>query len=493
MQFSSVEVLEAENAFQCRRCWKLLNPGLVAQVGRRRAVRVIEAQVKQQTRAHAEKHVWLDDASEDPAIKAGFPNLNKDTRPSMREGNDSTPRPSYRMKSGYADDGVSAFSMDRHLLAAQKHQEVQITPSATSEGKKPEIMLTESSPKSDGSREGGTSGFSELNRSSSNPSDELASSRASITAASAADCSDGGAEADEEDPELSASEAELGTLGALRSHRKNTLKSVGQGSVTFANQASPDFSAASAGSDTFGEKTLPLPSRNPALPPRAQRYLSRRAHKRYLISSLPPILVLHLKRFQQTSKSTLFGSFNNLKKLDDKVSFPLSLDMSPFIAPPPIQPGQSNVEKVLRGEDQDAARRGRKESDTNRSHWFRRPSPSADMRAKCQYQLYGVISHDGNMTSGHYVVHSQSRPFGRVAGLADYVWSTVYTSQRSAGNANKNEIAESGMTKSDHDAPRQWIYCSDDLVRPATLSEVMRTQAYCLLYERVDASVGAKL
>ena len=41
VQFTSVELLDGENAFQCRRCWKLLQPEMVAQVGRKRAAKAL--------------------------------------------------------------------------------------------------------------------------------------------------------------------------------------------------------------------------------------------------------------------------------------------------------------------------------------------------------------------------------------------------------------------------------------------------------------------
>ncbi|EGO03452.1 hypothetical protein SERLA73DRAFT_29111, partial [Serpula lacrymans var. lacrymans S7.3] len=41
----------------------------------------------------------------------------------------------------------------------------------------------------------------------------------------------------------------------------------------------------------------------PSKVPRSKQVIMRPAFKRYLISTPPPVLVVHLKRFQQTSKT----------------------------------------------------------------------------------------------------------------------------------------------------------------------------------------------
>lgn len=94
-------------------------------------------------------------------------------------------------------------------------------------------------------------------------------------------------------------------------------------------------------------------------------------------------------------------------------------------------------------------------------------------------------------------------------GSGHYVAMT-YTSQRrnegvqlkspaanapTTGTQQSQQKDASGLTKSDHEAARQWIYCSDDIVRPASVDEVFKSQAYLLMYERVDPSehVPAKM
>ena len=103
--------------------------------------------------------------------------------------------------------------------------------------------------------------------------------------------------------------------------------------------------------------------------------IMRPAYKRYLIAMPPPVLVIHLKRFQQTLKAPLMLSFSNgFKKLDDYVSFPEYLDLSPFLAP--------------RKEDYGLGKK-RKEKEFKKRSNFR--------EERCMYRLYGVVVHIGNM------------------------------------------------------------------------------------------------
>jgi hypothetical protein len=170
------------------------------------------------------------------------------------------------------------------------------------------------------------------------------------------------------------------------------------------------------------------PSQPP--PPRASRYLLRRAQKRYLLAKLPPVLIVHLKRFQQTSKSSLFGgSFNDLKKLDEYVSFPERLDLSPFMAP-----------EVTADRTKRRGRRGRVDEDVSHT--------SQDVPVEHDYHLYAVIVHLGGMEGGHYVAYVKE--------------------EGSEGEP------DSGC----------WTYCSDEKTRPATWEEVRVSKAYLLWYAR---------
>jgi hypothetical protein len=174
--------------------------------------------------------------------------------------------------------------------------------------------------------------------------------------------------------------------------------------------------------------------------PRHDRHILRKAHKRYLISGddLPPVLVIHFKRFTQSSKSPMFGTaFSNLKKRDDALSFPQELDMTPFLAPPGKPPGAG------------PGRRPTRDVPTG-SH------------APATYRLYGVVEHIGNSTGGHYITYS---------------YSNRYELRR------RESFSENGETTEKDNAPttpRRWFYTSDDVVRACTLEEVLKSKAYML-------------
>lgn len=112
------------------------------------------------------------------------------------------------------------------------------------------------------------------------------------------------------------------------------------------------------------EDTSDCSSKSPRPKKTPKPFILRPAYKRYLISTPPPVLVVHLKRFQQLSKTPMLSFSNGFKKLDDYVTFPEILDLTPFLAP-------------------------RKE-DFVKGKWH-------GGEEKCRYRLYAVVVHIGNM------------------------------------------------------------------------------------------------
>ncbi|WFD31534.1 ubiquitinyl hydrolase 1 [Malassezia sp. CBS 17886] len=93
---------------------------------------------------------------------------------------------------------------------------------------------------------------------------------------------------------------------------------------------------------------------------------ARRATKRLSLSRLPPVLLIHLKRFMYKGPLT--------HKIDTRVTFPTSaLDLSNYM-PPPLPPGTA-VKGI---------------------------PPSESQQPPYVYDLYGVTHHFGSLTSGHY-------------------------------------------------------------------------------------------
>ena len=85
---------------------------------------------------------------------------------------------------------------------------------------------------------------------------------------------------------------------------------------------------------TTTQPPQPSPATTTKKLPRAPKpVIMRPAYKRYLIATPPPVLVVHLKRFQQIAKTHLISFSHGFKKLDDYVTFPEYLDLTPFLAP----------------------------------------------------------------------------------------------------------------------------------------------------------------
>lgn len=92
------------------------------------------------------------------------------------------------------------------------------------------------------------------------------------------------------------------------------------------------------------------------------KHILRKAYKRFLVADLPNILILHLKRFQQSGKSI----YSSLRKNDAIVNFTEELDMGPYLMPRPDESGSI---------------------------------------ASCRYRCIGAIVHIGTINSGHYVAY----------------------------------------------------------------------------------------
>lgn len=200
--------------------------------------------------------------------------------------------------------------------------------------------------------------------------------------------------------------------------------------------------------------------------PRSKQVIMRRAYKRYLIATAPPILIIHLKRFQQVSKHPSFSSFSSgFKKLDDFVSFPEYLDLGPYLAP--------HKEDFGLGTDGVEQR------------------PELPLRSKgrekCMYRLYAVVVHIGNMLGGHYIAYTalpDARSPLRRSGSQQSSTGELSGDAQPGNAQSQAQSASSGATKP-ADSPRQWAYISDTVVRLTTLDEVLKAKAYLCMYERV--------
>ncbi|XP_028582815.2 ubiquitin carboxyl-terminal hydrolase 16 [Podarcis muralis] len=94
-----------------------------------------------------------------------------------------------------------------------------------------------------------------------------------------------------------------------------------------------------------------------------KKHVYTNAKKQMLISLAPPILTLHLKRFQQTGY--------NLQKVNKHIKFPEVMDLAPFCS--------VKCKNVVEGS------------------------------SRVLYSLYGIVEHSGTMRSGHYTAYVKTR------------------------------------------------------------------------------------
>ncbi|KIP03560.1 hypothetical protein PHLGIDRAFT_130077 [Phlebiopsis gigantea 11061_1 CR5-6] len=183
--------------------------------------------------------------------------------------------------------------------------------------------------------------------------------------------------------------------------------------------------------------------------PKSQQVIMRRTFKRYLVAVPPPILVVHLKRFQQISKSNPYAmAFSSgFKKLDDFVAFPEYMDLAPFLTPRKEEFGLGRKRAMPRRKDE-----------------------------RCVYRLYAVVVHIGNMLGGHYVAYTALPPSRPNAETRHSEEKTSDTPQANLG---------SPPPPSSEKQPRRWAYVSDTVVRLTTLEEVLKAKAYICMYERI--------
>ncbi|CAG9788534.1 unnamed protein product [Diatraea saccharalis] len=182
------------------------------------------------------------------------------------------------------------------------------------------------------------------------------------------------------------------------------------------------------------------------------------ATKRFLVSSPPAILILHLKRFQ-------IGPRCMFRKMSKHVDFPTVLDLAPFCAMDKLK----KLPNVSRGQ------------------------------TELLYSLYGVVEHSGGMHGGHYVAYVKVRAPVRTG---DARWwflprgANTGAARPAAAPAHARPAPDSESDLSGYESgegpacaprppPGTWYYVSDSMVSEVTEEKVLRAQAYLLFYERI--------
>ncbi|KAF8985531.1 Ubiquitin carboxyl-terminal hydrolase 16 [Entomortierella lignicola] len=224
------------------------------------------------------------------------------------------------------------------------------------------------------------------------------------------------------------------------------------------------------------------------------KYIFRKAYKRYLISKLPPTLVLHLKRFER------YGRFGQMRKIEDHVDIPVELDMSPYFVP------KSEIEDEDDNGGLDPSKQQHQDDNVSK-----------------KYRLYGAVVHMGSLGSGHYtnfVLSSKvaepesdntsvvtesdkkdkSRETKSILGVngqelqdmpqedlvAQANRENTGSDQNNDTTPVENKVKEENSERKDEIPAdtRRWIACSDTRVRLSSLEEVLSSRAYLLFYER---------
>ncbi|KAG0230379.1 hypothetical protein B0O80DRAFT_449477 [Mortierella sp. GBAus27b] len=256
---------------------------------------------------------------------------------------------------------------------------------------------------------------------------------------------------------------------------------------------------------TASSETSSITASTNAGPAQEPQYIFRKAYKRYLVSSLPSTLVLHLKRFEQIG-----SRFGLMRKIEAHVEIPVEIDMGPYCIP------QSDLI------DDDGV--------------TTTPKPALDdvgEKVSTKYRLYGATVHQGSLASGHYtnyvlsskvdipppsvdkdkgpstsiaatshdlpdiplsaLLDQQSRKKGKKKGGQTKTGSASAAVPSDASNQvseeakkdlpSTSESAKESEAKEQTDT-RQWIYCGDTVVRFASLQEVLASRPYLLYYER---------
>lgn len=464
-QFTSVEVLEGENSFACQNCWKWLNPELEAKrkadKAQRRAERAERRRVRRAVkRGEDPRALATPCASEHGAVTTD----DDDERdPAADRTARNTPSHSPRLGSTFTPlstippieplDGSKVVASDPENLESNAVRTETTASSSTRAGGGPTRNLSMSS--------AATSSHSEMPSISTDYEGGISSEAFETTTDEGEDgyeseASPGLDDAASLSGSLSALPPQGGTpltssaLNAQQQQQQHPGQPMGRTisqAVSESLQAqikplppprggpppkitSKELKSPSNGHSSNGKDAAKSPAAGgktrSKVPPRKQRHILRRAHKRYLISptDLPPVLVVHLKRFMQTSKSSLFGSaFVNLKKRDDPVSFPREMDLTPFLAPsgkpPRLNPNAFGSDERGRG--------GAPRAEENGGHDHHHRQHKVELEKEthnARYRLYAVVVHFGDLNTGTLRFKFKPKPFEKLM-LGDSFYQVI--------------------------------------------------------------------
>lgn len=334
-QFTSVEVLDGENSFACKNCWRLANPPNAQereQIRRRRRRRgVAAAEVDDEEGSEPSSSDGESDR-EAQKEKRGATTVDSTAADATLTTNQPAVVPSGMASS--ASQSTLASSVDSILTGSSASHPshlrsdiptISMTSADASTGDV-QLKRSQGGSVSDGlgggnvvARDyaGGPASVSSSNASTGVVMHRKMGSQSSLSSVEGASVSQGRLRAD-----TNKSGYETGTetdMSGFSTGMSESNASTGEGTDTEAEGEDGNKKATTA-SERSGPK-------------RSAQSLPRRALKRYLIASAPPVLIFHLKRFQATGRGFVSG-LAGFKKIDDQVTFPEYLDITPWLAPP---------------------------------------------------------------------------------------------------------------------------------------------------------------
>ncbi|WVF72229.1 hypothetical protein IAT40_007041 [Kwoniella sp. CBS 6097] len=455
--FTSVEVLEGENAFACHKCWKIKH-GRYAK--HEATVREEDEDQAEQVGASADptRESSISDASgssshaQAPPLNIVNPRAHKAAPAISILGSPTSPS----SESTYADSAIYIDGDDSRLGRQNRNSSIASSMSRNS-------MARTSSPlrrQLDDQQETLVEQMSSATLSTTYGS-ESALTMASSTGTSTT-----------EDAEMSTSYEDPHALG-------------GDGDGDSSSSDGLSDSESSSEEDQANRPKMKRRKTNHA------HVVMGRAFKRYLIAKAPEIMVFHFKRFKQTHKSNYgFSSFYDLKKIDDFVSFPETVDLAPFLAP--------NRKDYKVHQTSNGPRAAYME--------WANPEQGPSELEPVMYRLYAVVVHLGTMIGGHYISYCLVDPqkmFGSRPSIDstngsgegesktpvfDAQGKTTQTTHNNNNVGASDASVRSGQSAGKKDKDRRvWCFCSDTAIRVASLEEVLSQKAYLCFYEKVTS------
>lgn len=191
------------------------------------------------------------------------------------------------------------------------------------------------------------------------------------------------------------------------------------------------------------------------------------AVRRCAIRDLPPVLIIHLKRFEFDLETM------NRKKVNDHMSFPFELDMFPYTEEAlAAQSPHKTVVPDASPSDQKEDEAPRTDSSSQNANKRERPQRAAHYY---QYSLQGIVAHVGAIDRGHYYSFIKDRKAHDSS--SEDVWYEF----------NDRMV----LPFSPEQIPKECFGGSDEVTNASgqTITRARENNAYLLIYERKEPVV----